>query len=68
MEINFVPFNRRDNRCSLAMLSRKEVAHPGALKIARFRWGVVKIAAATAENRVIVVQSAAVQGVTNGVF
>ena len=32
--IHFVPFNRRENRRSLAIFDRKEIAHLGALKIA----------------------------------
>ena len=55
--IKFVPFNRRENRRSLAIFFAKEIAHLGALKIARFCGGAVKIAAATAENRAILVHS-----------
>ena len=55
--IKFVPFNRRENRRSLAIFFAEEIAHLGALKIARFCGGAVKIAAATAENRAILVHS-----------
>ena len=55
--IKFVPFNRRENRRSLAIFFAEEIAHLGALKIARFCEGAVKIAAATAENRAILVHS-----------
>ena len=55
--IKFVPFNRRENRRSLAIFFAEEIAHVGALKIARFCGGAVKIAAATAENRAILVHS-----------
>ena len=55
--IKFIPFNRRENRRSLAILFAEEIAHLGALKIARFCGGAVKIAAATAENRAILVHS-----------
>ena len=58
MGISFSPFNRRENRRSLASFDRKEIAHLGASKIARFCGGAVKIAAATAENRAILVHSA----------
>ena len=37
--IKFVPFNRRENRLSLAIFFAKEIAHLGALKIARFCGG-----------------------------
>ena len=53
--IKFVPFNRRENRRSLAIFFAEEIAHLGALKIARFCGGAVKIAAA--ENRAILVHS-----------
>ena len=55
--IKFVPFNHRENRRSLAIVFAEEIAHLGALKIARFCGGAVKIAAATAENRAILVHS-----------
>ena len=58
MGIKFVPFNRRENRGSQAIFFAEEIAHLGALKIARFYGGAVKIAAATAENRAILVHSA----------
>ena len=56
--IKFVPFNCRENRRSLAIFFAKEIANLGALKIARFCGGAVKIAAATTENRAILVHSA----------
>ena len=56
--IKSVPFNRRENRRLLAIFFAEEIAHLGALKIARFCGGAVKIAAATAENRAILVHSA----------
>ena len=59
MGIKFVLFNRRESRRSLAIFVAEEIAHLGALKIARFCGGAVKIAAATAENRAILVDSAA---------
>ena len=55
--IKFVPFNRRENRRSLAIFFAEEIAHAGALKIARFCGGAVKFAAATADNRAILVHS-----------
>ena len=55
--IKIVPFNRRENRRSLAIFFAEEIAHLGALKIARFCGGAVKITAATAENRAILVHS-----------
>ena len=57
MGIKFVPFNRRESRRSPAIFFAEEIAHLGALKIARFCGGAVKIAAATAENRAILVHS-----------
>ena len=39
MGIKFVPFNRRENRRSLAIFFAEEIAHLGALKIARFCGG-----------------------------
>ena len=46
------------SRCSsLASFDRKEKAHLGAINIARFCGGAAKIAAATAENRAILVHS-----------
>ena len=60
MGIKFVPFNRRENRRSLAIFFAEEIAHLGALKIARFSGVAVKIAAAPAENRAILVHSASV--------
>ena len=57
MGIKFVPFNRRENHRSLAIFFAEEIAHLGALEIARFCGGAVKIAAATAENRAILVHS-----------
>ena len=61
MGIKFAPFSRRENRRSLAISFAEEIAHLGALKIARFCGGAVPIAAATAENRAILVHSAAQQ-------
>ena len=55
--IKLLLFNRRENRRSLAIFFAEEIAHLGALKIARFCGGAVKIAAATAENRVTLVHS-----------
>ena len=50
--------NRRENRCLLVIFDRKEIAHLGAFTIARFCGGaVLKIAAATAKNRGILVHS-----------
>ena len=57
MGIKVLLFNRRENRRSLAIFFAEEIAHLGALKIARFCGGAVKIAAATAENRAILVHS-----------
>ena len=37
MGINFVPFNRRENRRSLANFDHKEIAHLGALEVAILR-------------------------------
>ena len=62
MGIKFLLFNRRENRRSLAIFFAEEIGHLGALKIARFCGGAVKIAAATAENRAILVHSAAELG------
>ena len=54
------PFeSQRENRRSLEIFFAEEIAHLGALKIARFCGGAVKIAAATAENRAILVHSGA---------
>ena len=55
--IKFVPFNRRENRRSLTIFFAEQIAPLGALKIARSCGGAVKIAAATAENRAILVHS-----------
>ena len=57
MGISFVGFYCRENRCSLASFDRKEIAHLEAIEIARCCGGAVKIAAATAENRAILVHS-----------
>ena len=57
--IKFAPFSRRENRRSLAIFFAEEIAYLGALNIARFCGGAVKIAAATAENRAILVHSEA---------
>ena len=61
MGISLAHFNRRENRRSLAILDRKEIAHLGAVKIARFCGGAVKIAA-TAENHAILVHSGLERG------
>ena len=39
--MKFVPFNRRENRRSLAISFAEEIAHLGSLKIARFCGGAV---------------------------
>ena len=57
MRIYFVRYNRRDNRRSLAIFDRKEIAHLEALKIARSYGGAARIAAAIAENRAMLVHS-----------
>ena len=57
MGISFVRFYCRENRRSLASFDRKEIAHLGAIKTARCCGGAVKNAAATAENRAILVHS-----------
>ena len=62
MGIKFGPLNRRENRRSLAIFFAEEIAHLGALKIARFCGGAVKIAAATAEDRAILVHSGGNKG------
>ena len=51
MGIGFVRLNRRENRRSLAIFDREEIAHPAALNIARILQGAVKLAAATRESR-----------------
>ena len=57
MGISFVRLNRKENRHSLAIFDRKEIAR--GLKNRGFAGvGVVKIATATAENRAILVHSA----------
>ena len=50
-------FYSQRNRRSLAISDRKEIAHLGALKIVRCCGGVVKIAAATAGNRAILLHA-----------
>ena len=55
---NFTHFLRRRNRGSLAFFFAEEIAHLGASKNRAIFWGAVKIAAATAENRAILVHSA----------
>ena len=54
----FTHFIRRRNRGSLAIFFAEEIAHLGASKTRAIFWGAVKIAAATAENRAILVHSA----------
>ena len=66
MGIKFLPFPRRENRRSLAIFFAEEIAHVGALKIARFCGGAVKIAAATAENRAILVHSGSLKSFAEG--
>ena len=48
--ISFVPFNRRENRCSLAIFDRKKSRNLAG-------GGAVEIAAAATENRAILVHS-----------
>ena len=51
MGICFAPFNRRENRRSLAIFDREEIVHLGALKLVRICRGAVKFTATAAENR-----------------
>ena len=53
----FTHFLRRRNRGSLAIFFAEEIAHLGASKNRAIVWGAVKIAAAAAENRAILVHS-----------
>ena len=53
----FTHFIRRRNRTSLAIFFAEEIAHLGASKNRAIFWGAVKIAAAAAENRAILVHS-----------
>ena len=55
--IIFTRFHRRKNRGSLAIFFAEEIAHLGALKSRAIFLGAVKIAAAAAENRAILVHS-----------
>ena len=55
--IIFTLLHRRKNRGSLAILFAEEIAHLGASKSRAIFLGAVKIAAATAENRAILVHS-----------
>ena len=55
--IIFTRFHRRENRGSLAIFFAEEIAHLGASKRRAIFPGAVKIAAATAENRAILVHS-----------
>ena len=55
--ISFTRFHRRKNRGSLAIFFAEEIAHLGASKSRAISPGAVKIAAATAENRAILVHS-----------
>ena len=54
----FTHFIRRRNRGLLATFFAEEIAHLGASKNRAIFWGAVKIAAAAAENRAILVHSA----------
>ena len=56
--IIFTCFHRRQNRGSLATFFAEEIAHLGASKRRAIFPGAVKIAAATAENRAMLVHSA----------
>ena len=58
MGIKFVPFNRRENRRSLAIFFAEEIAHLGALKNRAILQGSGKNRRPTAENRAILVHSA----------
>ena len=53
----FTHFLRRRNRGSLAIFFAEEIAHLAASKNRAILWGAVKIAAAAAENRAILVHS-----------
>ena len=55
--IIFTRFHRRKNRGSLAIFFAEEIAHLGGSKSRAILSGAVKIAAATAENRAILVHS-----------
>ena len=55
--IIFTRFHRRKNRGSLAIFFAEEIAHIGATKNRAIFPGAVKIAAAAAENRAILVHS-----------
>ena len=55
--IGFTRFHRRKNRGSLAIFFAEDIAHLGASKSRAISLGAVKIAAATAENRAILVHS-----------
>ena len=55
--IKFVPFNCRENRRSLAIFLTEQIAPLGASKNRAILRGSGKIAAATAENRAILVHS-----------
>ena len=57
-EDHFCPFSSQKNRGSLATFFAEEIAHLGASKSRAIFPGAVKIAAATAENRAILVHSA----------
>ena len=52
----FTHFLRRKNRGSLAVFFAEQIAHPGASKNRATLGGAVKIAAAAAENRAILVR------------
>ena len=67
--IIFTRFHRRKNRGSLAIFFAEEIAHLGASKSRTNFLGAVKIAAAAAENRAILVHSASVVFCENlGIF
>ena len=55
--IIFTSLHRRKNRCSLAIFFAEEIAHLGASKSRAIFPRAVKIAAATEENRAILVHS-----------
>ena len=56
-EDHFYRFHRRKNRGSLAIFFAEEIAHLGASKSRTIFLWAVKIAAAAAENRAILVHS-----------
>ena len=62
--ITFTRFHRRKDRGSLAIFFAEEIAHLGASKSRAIFPGAVKIAAATAENRAILVHSGRIPSLT----